>query len=341
MRRDHPPEEDDQSRQSELSDENIRQAVDNINNPTKRKEETQSEYNAHLAAQVRIQKEEIHKAELKNRKRRLELEAEAKVLRQEEEEFEKKRKSLEKRRSREDVEENSVASRDTDMERTEHYREWLASQNYLDSLREADIRETGKSNIPSRNKRAEYSGMPKHWRSAKAKKRKAEQRNATPGPSRQKGERDKDSNRGHPKGQKDDQPKKSAPPRDKRGGVGMGGGPSEPSGSDDSTSDSSFSTPTETSTDTESSDSSVEEPPEINRNRRSQSRRVSSRRSTGGNERHRDKRRCTRRNPHGSPSDSSDSSGRDGRSHRSRRSHHSNWSGHRDDKSSRCPLQLE
>ena len=252
-----------------MSDENIRRAVDNINNLAKCKEETQSEYNAHLAAQVQIQKEEIPKAELKNRKRRLELEVEAKVLRQEEEEFEKKRKSLFKRRSREDVEENSVASRDTDMEITEHYREGLTSQNYLDSLREADIRETGKSNIPSRNKRAEYSGMPKHWRSAKAKKRKAEQRNATPGPSRQKGERDKDSNRGHPKGQKDDQPKKSAPPRDKRGGVGMGGGPSEPSGSDDSTSDSSFSTPTETSTDTESSDSSVEEPPETNRNRQS------------------------------------------------------------------------
>ena len=63
-----------------------------------------------------------------------------------------------------------------------------------------------------------------------------------------------------------DHPKKSAPPHDKRGGVGMGGGPSKPSGSDDSASDSTFSTPTETSTDTESSDSSVEEPPEINHN---------------------------------------------------------------------------
>src|ERR1700729_3086394 len=121
----------------------------------------------------------------------------------------------------------------------------------------------------------------------------------------------------------------------------MGGGPSEPSGSDDSASDSSFNTPTETSTDTESSDSSVEEPPEINRNQRSQSRRVSSRRSTGGNERHRDKQRRTRRNPHGSPSDSSDSSGRDDRSHHSRRSHHSNWSGHRDDKSSRRGTRSE
>ena len=98
MRRDHPPEEDDQSRQSELLDENIRRAVDNINNPAKCKEETHSEYNACLAAQVRIQKEEIHKAELKNCKHRLELEAEAKVLCQEEE-FEKKGKSLFKRRS--------------------------------------------------------------------------------------------------------------------------------------------------------------------------------------------------------------------------------------------------
>ena len=83
---------------------------------------------------------------MKNHKCRLELEAEAKVLCQEEEEFKKKQ------RSREDVEENSMASRDMDMERTEHYREWLASQNYLDSLHEADICETGKSNIPSRNK---------------------------------------------------------------------------------------------------------------------------------------------------------------------------------------------
>jgi hypothetical protein len=96
MRRDHSPEEDDQSRQSELLNENIRQAVDNINNLTKHKEETQSKYNACLAAQVQIQKEEIHKVELKNRKCRLELEAEAKVLHQEEEEFEKKGKSLEK-----------------------------------------------------------------------------------------------------------------------------------------------------------------------------------------------------------------------------------------------------
>src|ERR1700729_3199116 len=99
MGRDRSSEKDGRSRQSDLLDQNIRRAVDNINNLTKRKEEMQSEYNARLAAQVQIQKEEICKAELKNHKHRLELEVEAKVLHQEEEEFEKKQKLLEKQRS--------------------------------------------------------------------------------------------------------------------------------------------------------------------------------------------------------------------------------------------------
>src|SRR6202050_4682140 len=116
----------------------------------------QVEYNARLAAQVRIQREEIHEAELKNRKHKLELEVEEELLRQDENENEKKRKSLEKQHSQDRSEGHSVASRDMDMERTEHYREWLTSQNYLDSLCKADICEAGKSNIPSRNKQAEY-----------------------------------------------------------------------------------------------------------------------------------------------------------------------------------------
>ena len=83
-RKDPSSEEDGQDRQSRLSDENIRRAIENINNPARRQEETQGEYNARLAAQVRIQREEIHKAESKNHKRRLELKAEAKILCQEE-----------------------------------------------------------------------------------------------------------------------------------------------------------------------------------------------------------------------------------------------------------------
>src|ERR1700691_549885 len=108
-----------------------------------------------------------------------------------------------------------MASRETDMERTEHYREWLTSQNYLDNLREAHICKMGKSNISSRKKRAEYSGMPKHWHSTKVKKRRAEQQNAMPGPSHQKGGKDKDHSRDNPKGQKNDHLKKSAPSCDK------------------------------------------------------------------------------------------------------------------------------
>ena len=53
-RGDQSQEEDGQSQQSELSDQNIRWAVDNINNLTKCKEEMQSQYNARLAAQVWI-----------------------------------------------------------------------------------------------------------------------------------------------------------------------------------------------------------------------------------------------------------------------------------------------
>ena len=245
-----------------MSDENIRRAVENIYNPARRQEETQGEYNTRLAARVRIQREEIHKAESKNHKRRLELKVEAKILCQEEKEYERKQRSLEKRHSQDNVERHSLASRDTDMERTEHYREWLSSQNYLDSLREADIRETGRTNIPSRTKRADYSGMPKHWRSAKAKKRQVEQRNATPGNSHQKSGKDKDPSKDQPKEKKDDPPKKSSPPRDKRGGEAMGDDPSEPSRSDNSASDSTFSTTTETSTETDSSDSSEGETPE-------------------------------------------------------------------------------
>ena len=151
-RKDPSSEEDGQDRQSRLSDENIRQAVENINNPARHQEETQGKYNTRLAARVRIQREEIRKAESKNHKRRLELKAEAKILRQEEKEYERKKRSLKKRHSQDNVERHSLASRDTDMERTEHHREWLSSQNYLDSLCKADIHETGRTNIPSRTK---------------------------------------------------------------------------------------------------------------------------------------------------------------------------------------------
>ena len=51
-------------------------------------------------------------------------------------------------------------------------------QNVLDSMRNSDIRATGYSNIPSRDKRATYGGYPKSNDSEN------HDINATPGPSR-------------------------------------------------------------------------------------------------------------------------------------------------------------
>src|SRR6202050_4296827 len=82
-----------------------------------------------------------------------------------------------------------------------------------------------------------------------------------PGNSRQKSGKDKDPSKDQPKEKKDDPPKKLSPPRNKQGGEAMGDDPSEPSGSENSASDSTFSTTTETSTETDSSDSSEGETP--------------------------------------------------------------------------------
>ena len=65
-----------------------------------------------------------------------------------------------------------------EVHRREHYWEWLATQNVLDSMRNSDIRATGYSNIPSCDKRAAYGSYPKSNDSEN------HDRNATPGPSR-------------------------------------------------------------------------------------------------------------------------------------------------------------
>ena len=50
--------------------------------------------------------------------------------------------------------------RDRAMRSREHYREWLGSQNIIDSIRNAEIEENGLMDIPPRNKRPGYSGYP-------------------------------------------------------------------------------------------------------------------------------------------------------------------------------------
>jgi hypothetical protein len=75
---------------------NISRAIDNLNDPNRRENETQVEYNARLAASARlIQDESDRKAEKKLYARRLELQAEAESLRREEKEYERRKQSLE------------------------------------------------------------------------------------------------------------------------------------------------------------------------------------------------------------------------------------------------------
>src|SRR6202040_194097 len=50
--------------------------------------------------------------------------------------------------------------RDRAMQRHEHYREWLGSQNIIDSIWNAEIEETGVTEILPRNKCPGYSGYP-------------------------------------------------------------------------------------------------------------------------------------------------------------------------------------
>jgi hypothetical protein len=63
-----------------------------------------------------------------------------------------------------------------DMRRREHYRECLSTQTVLDSMRKDDLRTTGRSNIPTRNKCTGYAGYPRSDNSD-------QENNVTPGPS--------------------------------------------------------------------------------------------------------------------------------------------------------------
>ena len=72
-----------------------------------------------------------------------------------------------------------------------HYREWLATQNVLDSMREADLREEGRTNIPTRDKHPAYGGYPR------SEDTDPKNGNATPGPSGPRGEMGQNCPRTH------------------------------------------------------------------------------------------------------------------------------------------------
>ena len=72
-----------------------------------------------------------------------------------------------------------------------HYREWLATQNVLDSMCEADLREEGRTNIPVQDKCPAYGGYPR------SEDTDPKNGNATPGPSGPRGEMGQNRPRTH------------------------------------------------------------------------------------------------------------------------------------------------
>ena len=294
-----------QSRQSNQyglteADDNIIQAMRNLHSPTRGSNEASVEFNARLAASQRLRKD-IEDSDRERRKRfrqQEELLAEVKRLRQEHKNYENDRRQHKAaKRDRESKRSRKNAKPDREMRRREHYREWLATQVVLDTMREGDLNSIGYTNIPARDKRAGYPGYPRSDQSDRV------DRNATPGPSRPQGGNDRENSRDI-RDHNNDQ--RSDAPRDNAENTRMGGDPSDPG--DDSSSDSTYrpsrSDTTVPDTDTTSTNDEGGDSPRDQRH--------------SGNRRR--KRRRTRRGGHRDPSDSSSSS-EDDRSRRSSRRH--------------------
>jgi len=286
-----------------IDDENIIQAMQRLHSPTRGSNEEINEFNARVSASQRLRREieDSQRAEWRKLHQRQELDTEVSKLLQEQEQHEDEREQPEavkhdsrKERSRRDTRPGG------DMRRREHYREWLATQVILDSMREGDITETGFSNIPARDKRAGYPGYPRsensdHWDG-----------NATPGPSRprrHKNQEDIRETRDRTSDRESHSPKERV-----RKSNHMGNDPSDPS-DDTSSSDSTYKPDHTEPTDSEATTSSptVEDgSDQCNRSHRRDSCHTS--RAT---DRHRNKRHRTVRRGHGNTPDSSDSDGDD------------------------------
>ena len=181
---DHDSDGGNGHRYSRVSDENIQQAMRELHTPTRRKNETRSEYQARIAASLRIylKQEELKKVERRRVRKqdRLRVEAESLLLELEEAERERNRHASDdiKNRRKSKRRRYDKYPQGREIRRREHYREWLATQNVLDSMREADLRTDGQTVIPARNKCPAYGGYPLSDKSDPV------DRNATPGPSR-------------------------------------------------------------------------------------------------------------------------------------------------------------
>jgi len=149
-----------QSRQSNqfgltIEDKNIIQAMQRLHLPTRGSNEEINKFNARVSASQRLWREieDSQRAEWRKLHQRQELDTEVSKLLQEQEQHKDECEQPEavKHDSRKERSRRNVRP-DGEMRRQEHYREWLATQVILDSMREGDIAETGFSNIPAHDK---------------------------------------------------------------------------------------------------------------------------------------------------------------------------------------------
>src|SRR5882762_243090 len=155
----------------------------NLHTPVRRPSETREDYKARQAASARLRKK--HAAELMERRilrAHVTIADEINQLLDEQEEYDATRHNPidtdRRNRHSSDGNKSNDLRRGKEMRRREHYIEWLSTQNVLDSMRYDDLRNTGESNIPDRNKRPAYGGYPR------SDSVRCSRSNASPGPSR-------------------------------------------------------------------------------------------------------------------------------------------------------------
>ena len=145
---------------------NIHQAMQQLHTPKWFPKETPGEFESRMAASTRMHAK--HRDEKRDERRRLhrirELDEESNQLAREQALYESTK--LKRNTDSEQVHESprydskDSLGRDHAMRRREHYQEWLGSQNIIDSIRNAEIEESGMTDIPPHNKRPGYSGYP-------------------------------------------------------------------------------------------------------------------------------------------------------------------------------------
>ena len=140
-----------------MSDENIHQAVHNLHDRSQHDGETQEAFQACKIAGVHIRRnsevvEKVLQPEITQKDDILEdlSQLYAEQVEHDTEQVQCGKEGKEIRRSSKCQQDILLMGKE--VHRREHYHEWLAMQNVLDSMRDSDIKAIGYSNIPSHDK---------------------------------------------------------------------------------------------------------------------------------------------------------------------------------------------